>query len=163
MMAGRRRKTSPWRFRLPNVAHGAFLCLFLSACGDPPAGAEEALHEWVRIGAEFAEQKDRRELIAMISPAYTDARGNDRDTIEDTLRFYFLRAQRIGLLTRVEDLRVHDDTAAELTLTVGMAGTDMGVLGVSADAYRFEMELEREGDDWLLIGARWAELGEELR
>jgi len=43
-----------------------------------------------------------------------------------------------------------------------MAGQNDAVLGFSADAYRFQLELEREGDDWLLISARWGELGEEL-
>jgi hypothetical protein len=33
------------------------------------------------------------------------------------------------------------------------------VLGFSADAYRFEMELARDGDDWLLISGRWGEVG----
>ena len=46
---------------------------------------------------------------------------------------------------------------------VGMAGQNESVLGFSADAYRFQLELERDSDDWLLISARWAELGEELR
>jgi hypothetical protein len=163
MMAGRLSKIPPRRIRLGGAALGTILSLSLAACDEPPAEPEEALREWVQKGTEFAEQKDRRALVAMISPAYTDARGNDRGSIEDMLRFYFLRANRIALLTRMEDLRIHGNSAAELTLAVGMAGTDIGVLGFSADAYRFEMELEREGDDWLLIGARWAELGEQLR
>lgn len=135
----------------------------LAGCGAPSTGPEEAVRAWVARGVELAEEKDRRGLVAMISPGYVDARGNDRDAIEDMFRFYFLRAERIALLTRIEALNVIGDSAAELTLAVGMAGTDIGVLGFSADAYRFEMELERDGDDWLLIGARWAELGEELR
>lgn len=149
--------------RLRDAALSTILSLSLSACGEAPTEPEEALRDWVRRGSELAEQKDRRALVAMISPAYADARGNDRGKIEDMMRFYFLRANRIALLTRLEDLRLHGDSAAELTLAVGMAGTDVGALGFSADAYRFEMELEREGDDWLLIGARWAALGEELR
>lgn len=162
-MPGPLRNFSLPRSCLAGASVGAILCLSLAACGRPPTEPEEALREWVRKGTELAEQKDRRALMAMISPAYTDARGNDRDAIEDMFRFYFLRAGRVALLTRIEELRVHDDSAAELTLAVGMAGTDTGILGFSADAYRFEMELEREGDDWLLIGARWAELGETLR
>ena len=53
-------------------------------------------------------------------------------------------------------------TAAELDLTVGMAGTSDGVLGFSADAYNFEMELVREDDEWILISARWGEVGGEI-
>ena len=115
------------------------------------------------LSAELAKEKNRRGLVQMISPDYTDARGNDRDAIEDMFRFYFLRAGDIALLTRIEELTVYGDSAADLLLTVGMAGRTDGVLGFNADAYRFEMELERDGDDWLLIGARWGELGEELK
>jgi hypothetical protein len=98
----------------------------------------------------------------MISPAYADARGSDRGDIENILRAYFFRQNSISLLTRIEEIRVYGDSAAEIELTVGMAGQNDSVLGFSADAYRFQLELERDGDDWLLISARWGELGEEL-
>lgn len=142
----------------------AACCVLLTGCGGAPEGTpEEAVRAWVEQGVELATAKNRRSLVGMISPDYTDARGNDRDAIEDMFRLYFLRAGDIALLTRVESLEIHGDTAAELLMTVGMAGRTDGVLGFSADAYRFEMELERDGEDWVLIGARWGELGEELR
>ena len=137
-------------------------CACLPACGESTA-PEEALRAWVDRGVELARQKDRRALVAMISPAYTDARGNSRDNIENLFRVYFLRQHKVALLTRIEELSVIGETAARMVLTVGMAGTNDGVLGFSADAYRFDMELERDGADWLLTSARWGELGEELR
>ena len=149
--------------RAPAALVAAFGCLLLTACSEPSGTPEDAVRAWVAQGAELAKEKNRSGLVQMISPDYTDARGNDRDAIEDMFRFYFLRAGDIALLTRIEELAVHGDSAADLLLTVGMAGRTDGVLGFSADAYRFEMELERDGDDWLLIGARWAELGEELK
>ena len=111
---------------------------------------------------EAAEAKERRELISMISPDYTDSRDNERPDIENMLRAYFFRQNSISLLTNIEDVRLIADSAAEIELTVGMAGQNDGVFGLSADAYRFEMELMKEGDDWLLISARWGELGDEL-
>jgi hypothetical protein len=135
----------------------------LSACGGPETGPEEQLRQWVNRGEEAAEAKQRRELIDMISPAYTDTRGNDRGDVENILRVYFFRQNSITLLTKIEEIRVYGDSAAEVELTVGMAGQNDAVLGFSADAYRFQLELEREGDDWHLISARWGELGEELR
>ena len=66
------------------------------------------------------------------------------------------------MITRIDELTVFGDTAAEVTLQVGMAGTNDNVLGFSADAYRIEMELVREGDDWLLTYARWGGLGEDV-
>lgn len=135
----------------------------LSACGGPAEGPEEALREWVRQGHEAAEARDRGALVDMIAHGYTDARGNSRDDIEDMFRFYFLRQQKVALITRIEELEVYEDTAARLVLAVGMAGTNDNVLGFSADAYRFEMEFERQADEWLLTSARWGEFGGDLQ
>ncbi|MEM9209609.1 MAG: hypothetical protein AAGA61_10195, partial [Pseudomonadota bacterium] len=68
----------------------------------------------------------------------------------------------VVLLSNIETIEIFGDTAAEVSLTVGMAGSSGG-LNLSADAWRFELELERRDGDWLLIGARYGALGEELR
>lgn len=141
----------------------AILCLSLAACGGPSEGPEAALRAWVAQGQERAEEKDRRGLVDMISPAYIDARGNKRDDISDLFRLYFLRVNKVALITNIEELNIYGDDAGEVILTVGMAGTHGGTFGFSADAYRFEMEFERDGDEWLLTSARWAEMGEDLR
>jgi len=135
----------------------------LAACSEPPSEPEEELRAWVAAGVEAAENKERRNLVGMISESYVDARGNERSDVENLLRVYFLRQNNIGLLPNIEEITVYGDTAAELVMTVGMAGTNDGVLGFSADAYRFELELEKDGDDWQLIAARWGELGHEIK
>ena len=139
----------------------AYLIL-LSGCGGPEAGPEEQLRQWVSAGQQAAESRERRDLLDLISPSYVDARGFDRDDIGDRLRVYFLRQQSIKLLTSIEEIRLYGDSAAEIDLTVGMAGKNDSVFGFSADAYRFQLELVRDADVWLLISARWGELGEEL-
>lgn len=139
------------------------VALLLSACGKPPTAPEEELRHWVAAGVAAAEAKERRRLIGMISPAYADARGNDRNAVENILRAYFMRINSVQLVTSIEDIQIIGDTAAEVVIKVAMAGTHDGVLGFSADAYRFAFELERNGDGWQLIAARWAELGKELR
>ena len=134
----------------------------LQACGEPPTAPEEAIRQWVADGQHLAEEKDRNGLVDMISPAYSDARGNERDDIENMFRVYFLRAYSIELLTKIDDIRVFGDTAAELDLTVGIAATHDGVMGFNADAYNFELELILDGDEWLLISGRWGEVGGEI-
>jgi len=79
------------------------------------------------------------------------------------LRIYFFRQNSIALLTSIDNITLMGETAAMVELTVGMAGTNSGVIGLNADAYRFEFELEKPDDEWLLIGARWGELGGEIR
>jgi hypothetical protein len=148
-----------------NTSRLLLLGLFASglvACGDPPTPPEEALRAWVAEGQRLVEEQDRRGLMDMVSPAYADARGNKRADIENLFRFYFLRANGITLLVDITDVRVFGETAGEIDLTVGMAATHDGVLGFSADAYHFEMELVRDDDDWLLILGRWGEVGGEI-
>ena len=137
--------------------------LTLVACGGPASAPEEQLRAWVAAGVEAANDKDRGELVNMVSESYVDARGNERRDIDNLLRVYFLRHQKVALLTSIERITVYDDSAAEIEMTVGMAGMNDSVLGLSADAYRFELELEMDADEWLLISARWGELGEEMR
>jgi hypothetical protein len=138
------------------------LVTLLAACGGPKVGPEQQLTDWVNAGQAAAEAKQRGEIVKMISPAYEDAKGYDRDDIENMLRVYFYRQSNIKLLTTINEIRLFGGSAAEIDLTVAMAGTNDGILGFSADAYKFQLELVLEGDDWLLISARWAELGEDL-
>lgn len=140
----------------------AILCLALAACGQSGGTPEDEVREWLVRGETAAEDKDRGELLDMISPAYADTRGNDRERLGDLLRMYFFRQDSIGLLVTVDDIIVTGGTAALVKLKVAMAGTNSGALGISADAYRFEFEMQKPADDWLLIGARWGSLGRDL-
>ncbi len=139
------------------------LGILLSACSDPPAGPEVEVRNWIDRGVAAAEAKDRRTLMNMISPAYADARGYNRARIGNLFRAYFLRMNSIELLATVNDIATMGDSAAEVQLTIGMAGTKDSLLGFSADAYQFSLELEKSAGDWLLISARWSQLGRELQ
>lgn len=138
--------------------------LLFSACGGGADYDPEAeLRNWVARGEQAAEDKDRGDLLELIAESYADSRGNDRDSLGDILRVYFFRQESIALLTTIDEITFYDDTAALVTVTVGMAGTNSSMLGFRADAYRFELELQKADDEWMLIGARWGELGGELR
>jgi hypothetical protein len=139
--------------------------LLLAACGSPgdQDNPEEQLRAWVARGEVAAEEKDRSELLDMISVDYADSRGNTHESIGNILRGFFFRQNSIALLTSVDDIQMMGDTAAVVAVTVGMAGTRNSGIGLNADAYSFEFELEKRSDEWLLIGARWGELGGELR
>jgi hypothetical protein len=154
-------------FRHPELARcwfaGVALLCLLAACGKSSSGPEEQVRAWVHDAQVAAETKARRDLVSLISPAYADARGYDRDAIEKRLRVYFMRQNSIHLVTSVDELTLYGDTAAEVELTVGMAGTNEGAFGFSADAYRFSMELEKGDSGWQLISARWGALGSELQ
>ena len=141
----------------------ALIATVLASCGGAPGNTEQQLRAWVERGHEAAEGKDRGALVDMISPTYSDARGNSRNDIENLFRFYFLRAKKVGLLVSIDDIDVFDDTAARVMLTVAMAATTDSALGFNADAYEFELDLEKTGDEWLLVSGRWNDVGNELR
>lgn len=135
----------------------------LSACSEPSTGPEGEVRAWVERGVAAAEAKERSTLIDMISPAYADARGYNRTRVGDMLRVYFLRMNTIELMTSVDEVNVMGDSAAEVLITVGIAGKRDNLLGFSADAYQFLLELEKGGSDWNLISARWGQLGKEMK
>ena len=147
---------------MSRVLIGWLAFFLLAGCGGSPQDAESEIRSWLKAGETAAEEKDRRALMKMVSSGYSDSRGNDRAAIEAMLRFYFLRQSSVALLTKVDSLEVFDDTAAEVQLTVGMAGGNDTALGFSADAYRFALELELIDDEWQLISARWGRLGEDI-
>jgi len=140
----------------------ALVCTAIGACAPSP-GPEEAVRLWLQEAEAAVEARDRGGLMEMISERYTDARGNGRSDLDQILRVLFLRNRNILLVSKIDELTIIGDTAAQVRLTAGMTGAGGGVLGLSADAYRFELDLENDGDGWMLIGARWAELGGQLR
>ena len=133
------------------------------ACSGPAAGPEEALHAWVDEMELAAEDMDRGAMLDKISEGYADARGNSRKDIGDTLLIYFLRQQSVAFVSTIDEIKLSGDTAAKILVTVAMAGTNDGTFGLSADAYKFELELEFVDSEWFLIGAKWGELGHDLR
>ena len=141
----------------------AVLLATLVAC-TPPTDVETALRDWIANGARALEREDRRALMAMVSPAYADARGLSREEIDRLLRVLFLRHDGITVVTRIEEIEVYDDSAADLSLTAMLVGSsEAKILGFDADALRLKLELVDDGGNWLVTSAEWAELGEAPR
>ena len=150
-----------------NARHviGLSLAVFLGTvplgCGKAP-DAEREIRQWLARGEAAVAAEDRRELMTMVAPAYADARGNGRKQIEHMLWLLFLRQDNVKVLTRIEAIDVYGESAADVRLTSGLVGSGESRLGFSAEARRFELELEHDGEDWQLIAAHWTELGEAL-
>lgn len=149
--------------RIASCAVPGALVVLLANCGAGQAGPEAELRSWVDDMHAAAEAKDRGAILDSISTAYADARGNNRDDVSDLLRLYFLRANRVEFVPAIDSIDVMGETAADVVLTVGMAGTDHGRFALRADAYRFELELDKVDGEWQLISARWAEMGQTPR
>jgi hypothetical protein len=140
----------------------ALICAAIAGC-EPRTGPEEAVRQWVENARAALEGSERSVLEDMIAEGYADARGNDKADVRQMLRMWFLRSGSIVLVSKIDEVTLLGDSAATVSLTVGMAGPSEGMFGLDADALRFELELETTGDDWLLIGARWGKPGGQLR
>ena len=145
------------------IAIMLFICTIFAACGKPASGPEEQIRQWVADAESHIENKERSDLMDMISSAYTDGRGNDKDSIDKRVRAIFFRMNNITMANTIDEIKANADSAAEVFMTVGMIGTESSALGLDADAYRFHLELEHDGDEWLLIGARYGKLGGDMR
>jgi hypothetical protein len=113
-----------------------------------------------------AEARNLSVLRQLVSDHYTDSQGQDKRTIEATLRYYFLRNESIHLLTRVQAITFPEPSHARAVVLVAMAGEPIpGVQEIErlrADLYRFEITLANENKEWKAIRVEWrqAELGD---
>jgi hypothetical protein len=137
-------------------------CAALAGCGgsDP----EAAVRARLEAAEAAAEARDAGFFGDLIAASYSDSRGNDRAAVMRLVRGYFLANQRVEILSRVDDVRLMGDDAAEAVVYAGIAGQRSGAErlgGIGVDLYRFDLELVSEGGEWQIIGARWARaLGE---
>jgi hypothetical protein len=133
------------------------LAAVFAGCGSS-GDAEEELRSLIADAEAAAEARDTGHFRALISRDYRDARGNGRDELINWLRAYFLTHQRVEIVTRVEDIVLHGDEAANVVLRVaslGVRGSPSAIGGLSGELERLELELVREGGEWRIIGASW--------
>lgn len=130
----------------------------LAACAreDSPEAQVRAV---IEAAEEAAEARDVSAAMRLVGPEYADSRGFDREQLRRFVQGYFVLNQSIRLLVRIEDLRFPADELAQARVTVGTLGTrgeqpeDWSLV---LDLHEFDVELVREGDDWLLRRAEWS-------
>lgn len=143
------------------------LALAVAACGGPEQPPEARIKTLIAEGEQAAESRDISMLSGLVSDDYQDQRGYDRRTVLRIAQGTFLRNREIHLLTLVRNLQV-DDAAASARVLVAMAGRPIesveALINIRADLMRFDVELVREGGDWLVRSADWrrAELNDFL-
>ncbi len=134
-------------------------CVLFIGCSEPELSPEDGVRAWLASAELAVEAEDRNTLLEKIAPGYSDGRGNDRKRLGDLLRVYFLRQDAIALLVNIDKITLSGETAATVLINVGIAGSGNNALGFNADLYNFELELHKPDDEWLLLGASWAEFG----
>jgi hypothetical protein len=84
--------------------------------------------------------------------------------VENLLRLHVLRQQSIHLFVRVRDIDFPEPERALVGVAAAMAGRPVAsadeLVGLTADLYRFDLELVRFGrNDWKVRRAAWEPAG----
>jgi len=131
----------------------------LSGCGQDASSAEEKIKEDLAKLEQAAEERDLGPLKKAILDEYSDNEGFDKKSIIQFIQLRFIRQQSIHLLTRIKSVEVLAADNAIADVLVAMAGRpldDVGTLmGMSADLFRFEVELKEQNDNWKVAKANW--------
>ena len=132
------------------------LATVIAGCSaDDPEGEIRAL---LAAAEQAAEDRDTGFFRDLIGTSYRDARGNDREQVLNLVRGLFVANQRVEIVSRIDAVELEGTDAAHAIVYAGMLGQRAGAEllgGMTADLYRFELELVNDGGEWQIIGATW--------
>ena len=83
---------------------------------------EAEIRELIERAATAAEERNVRDLRALIADDYADERGLDRKAVENLLRLHVLRQQSIHLFVRVRGIEFPEPERALVSVAAAMAG-----------------------------------------
>jgi hypothetical protein len=147
---------SRYRFGKALIAAGALAAsLAVSACGERTT-PEQQVRAVIDAAEDAAERRDHGDLVALVSPQFEGAHGEDAREVSRMLRGYLVANPRVQVATRIERIDFPYEDMARVELTVGTLGHGgSGPLDLDADARSVELELQRERGDWRVTRAEW--------
>ncbi len=131
----------------------ALACLLAAGCAEPetPEAQVRAALDAIEAAAEAGDVGAFDELV---SEAYADGYGHDKQQLADYVRFHVLRHPRgREVILRVRDVQLTSETTASVMAHAGFAGAAQSSL--SADAYALDLDLALEDDEWHVTWAQW--------
>jgi hypothetical protein len=139
--------------------------VFCISCG--PKTDEDQIRELMKEAGQHIEKKDLSSLMGLLSDDYSDYRGRDKSQTQDMVQTYFSEFRGIVihvLSTRIDGINLGEATIrTDAALSSGAAKALRKLVPVSTDNYRFEIELIKKQDLWLIRYAEWKHIGiEEL-
>jgi hypothetical protein len=120
----------------------------LGACGTQSSDAEE-VRALIASVEKAAEARDSSDVLALVSPDYSDRQGLDKSQLQNFLRGYFLSHPKIELLVNIESLEFPVDGLAHAR--VGLASMALDQLG--GDTATLDVELRRVDGAWRVTRA----------
>ena len=137
--------------RLSSVCLTALI--FLAACA--PADREAEVRAFIAEAVAAIEARRTGFFRAHIDPGYVDSRGQTADQLLDRVRAFFLVNRQVEVFSRVIDVQLNGEDFADVTVQAALIGRREG-FDLDAELRSIELELVRDGSDWLVIGVDWA-------
>ncbi|MCP4289594.1 MAG: hypothetical protein GY792_35095 [Gammaproteobacteria bacterium] len=136
------------------------LLAVLSACSADPDNPEQKIRKMIDAGEEAVEARSIMMVLSFIAGDYQDKQGRRKEDMKRMVAGYILRNKSIHLLTRVQHVALNEDeTKADVTLYVGMAGVPVAsvdqLVFTRADLYRFDLVLVLEEGNWRVAEGNW--------
>ena len=115
-----------------------------------------------KIG-QSVEEEDTEGLMAFLDEDYQDFEKRDKARTEKMVRDYFRDYRGIVLHilgTRIEEIKgAEASVQTEVVLSSGAAEVFRKLFKAFGDFYRFDLKLQRTGEDWRISYAGWENIG----
>jgi hypothetical protein len=134
---------------------GALIVSLLGSCGAPAASPEAEVREALAALEAAAEAGDASAFSELVSAAYEDPYGHDREKLRAFVAFHVMRSGRgREVVVRVREIHIEpsEPTRAVVTLSLGLMGSGARL---AADVYAVDMDLVREDEAWRVAWAQW--------
>mgnify|MGYP001244298782 CR=1 FL=1 len=155
----------------PSIAAilGPVLTLALSLLVVPACTREDDPEQRVRAFVErvaaSAEARAWGDFDGYLTDDYRDTQGLTRKEALGVLTRYILAHRSIHVFQRVRSIEIRDRHHARVVVLAALAGSPVSgpddLARLSADLYRFELELTDEGDGFKVASAAWQPVGLE--
>ena len=145
-------------YRLGKASGTAALAasLAVSACGGDRKTPEQQVRAVITAAEDAAERRNHGDLLALLSPRFEGANGEDVREISRRLRGYLIANPTLRVATTIERIDFPYEDMARVELAVGTLGRGAGgPLDLDADAQAVDLELQREDGRWRVTRARW--------
>jgi hypothetical protein len=132
-----------------------------------PKTDEEQIQELMKQASQHIENKEISNLMDLLSNDYTDFRGRDKNQTKDMVQTYFREFRGIVvhlLSTQIDGIDLDKASIrSDAAISSGAVQALRKLVPVSTDNYRFQIELIKTQDRWMIHYAEWRHIGiEEL-
>jgi len=137
------------------------LIIFTAACSDKPDDPRHQIKILIDQVEAAAEKSSVKSFSEHVSEQYKDKYHDNRQQAMRSVLGYFHRNRNIHLFTRISSIEINEQVpdSAKASVNVAMTGTQVDsaeqLLLLKASIYRFDLDLRKEDDQWMISSAAW--------